>query len=93
MRARFQLTPGHLDALADALGTNAARLGADIGGVAVEEAPLRSRAVARAFGFVGAPARVVGRTVVQGEIGEGTRRRPVDRERADGPVPGSAAAT
>ena len=90
MASGFQTTPEYLEALAQSIGVDAGRLEADMRSDAVAREILRSRAVARAFGFIGTPAIVVGRTVVQGEIGERTLRRLIAREREDGPVPACA---
>ena len=87
MASGFQTTPEYLEALARSIGVDAGRLVADMRSDAVAREILRSRAVARTFGFIGTPAIVVGRTVVQGEIGERTLRRLFARERADGLVP------
>jgi protein-disulfide isomerase len=90
MTSSFQTTPEYLEALAQSIGVDAERLEADMRSDVVAREILRSRAVARAFGFIGTPAIVVGRTVVQGEIGERTLRRLIAREREDGPVPACA---
>jgi hypothetical protein len=42
--------------------------------------------LAELFAFVGTPALVVGRTVVQGEINDARLERLIARERMDGPI-------
>lgn len=86
MRAPFRATPEYLEALAEAIGVDHDRLREDMQSTAVQEEIMRSSALAKAFGFIGTPALVVGRTVVQGEIDDATLKRLIDRERADGPI-------
>ena len=87
MRAGFQTTPAYVEAAAAEIGLDPARLTADMDGPEVAERLAESWALARAFGLVGTPALVVGRTLVVGEIGERALDRLVESERALGPPP------
>ena len=86
MRAPFQTTPEYLAALAEDIGVDRNQLIADMNSEAVQRELQESSALAKVFGFIGTPALVVGRTVVQGEIGDGTLKRLIEQERADGPI-------
>lgn len=86
MRTPFQATSDYLTVLAQDLGIDADRLIADMDSAAVRQEIRESRALSQVFGFIGTPALVVGRTVVQGEIGEATLAQLIARERADGPI-------
>lgn len=86
MRAPFQATPEYLEALSEAIGVDHDQLVEDMDSASVQEEIQRSSALAKAFAFVGTPALVVGRTVVQGEIDDAALKRLIDRERADGPI-------
>ena len=85
LRSPFQPTPAYLDALAEDLGLDRARLAADMAGEAVTGRIARSLALRRLFGFAGTPAIVVGRTVVEGDVDETTLARLVEAEREAGP--------
>ncbi len=86
MNSRFQTTPDYLATLAQDLGVDAERLANDMQSDAITKEIANSLALARIFGFIGTPALVVGRTVVQGEISEPRLERLIERERADGPL-------
>lgn len=86
MRAPFQTTPEYLAVLAGNIGVDEEQLVADMESQDVQRELRESSALAQIFGFIGTPALVVGRTVVQGEIGESALKRLIDQERADGPV-------
>lgn len=86
MRAPFQTTPEYLEALSDAIGVDHAQLRADMTSEGVRREIAESSALAKTFRFIGTPALVVGRTVVQGEIDDATLERLIERERADGPI-------
>lgn len=86
MRAPFQTTPEYLEILAEDIGVNGPQLITDMESEAVRRELQESSALAQVFGFIGTPALVVGRTVVQGEIGDNALGRLIERERADGPV-------
>ena len=86
MRAPFQTTPEYLEALSDAIGVDHDQLRADMTSEGVRREIAESSALAKTFRFIGTPALVVGRTVVQGEIDDATLERLIERERADGPI-------
>jgi predicted DsbA family dithiol-disulfide isomerase len=91
MRTMFLPSPEYLDVLVDDIGVDRERFLADMQSAEVEDEIRRSRALARIFGFIGTPALVVGRTVVQGQLGHATIAKLIERERTEGPVPGCAA--
>ena len=88
MRARLVPTPAYLEEVAIDLGLDASRLLTDMTSPEVEARLDRSAAAADAFGLPGTPAMVVGRTVVVGALGDRALERLIERERADGPIPG-----
>lgn len=90
MRSGFVPTPPFIDALAERIGVDPARMRADMASPEVAYEIAEARGLARLFGFPGTPALVVGRTVVVGEISDATLRALIARERADGPPPGCA---
>ncbi len=90
MRTPFRPTRGYISRLAADLGVDETQMIADMDGAEVLAEIGESGALARLFGFIGTPALVVGRTVVQGEVDDGTLRRLIERERADGPIPACA---
>jgi predicted DsbA family dithiol-disulfide isomerase len=83
-------TEAHLRALAGGLGLDADRLVRDMTSAAVAREVAVSEALAGLFAAVGTPLLVVGRTVVEGAVGEATLRRLIAEERAAGRVPGCA---
>lgn len=86
MRTPFGTTPEYLDVLAEDIGVDGARLRADMASEDVRRELRESGALADIFAFVGTPALVVGRTVVQGQIDDARLKRLIERERADGPI-------
>ncbi|WP_298498482.1 DsbA family protein [uncultured Maritimibacter sp.] len=84
MRSPFRATPEYLQALANDIGVDHARLVADMNSEEVLEDLENSAALARIFAFVGTPAMVIGRTVVQGEVSERTVQAIIKREREEG---------
>ena len=86
MRTPFGATPEYLEVLAEDIGVDETRLLADMQGEDVQRELRESGALADIFAFIGTPALVVGRTVVQGEIGEARLGSLIERERADGPI-------
>ncbi|MGZ5810859.1 MAG: DsbA family protein [Xanthobacteraceae bacterium] len=68
MRARLVVTPDYIDAIAAELGLDIAQLHRDMNAEAATHALQRSAALAKALGFLGTPALIVGRTIAQGEI-------------------------
>ncbi|MBR9763580.1 MAG: thioredoxin domain-containing protein [Rhodobacteraceae bacterium] len=84
MKSPFQATPEYLQALADDIEIDHERLTADMNGERVLLDLENSAALARIFDFIGTPAMVIGRTVIQGEISERSIQDLVERERAEG---------
>jgi protein-disulfide isomerase len=87
LRSAFQPTDGYVDALASDLGLDRDRLARDMGNPDIKARIDRSLAVRDLFGFRGTPAILVGRTVVEGDIGEATLSRLIELEREAGPPP------
>ena len=88
MRARFVTTPAFLERLANDIGIEPQKMIADMQSRSVAEEIELSMAVSRVFAFIGTPALVIGRTVVQGEISEANLDRLIEIERLAGPPPG-----
>jgi protein-disulfide isomerase len=86
VRAPFQTTNEYIEALASEIGVDVQQLRNDMASPEVDAEIRESTALSRIFGFVGTPALVVGRTIVQGQIGDATLERLIKRERADGPM-------
>ena len=84
MSSPFQASPEYLDRLSADLGLERDRLVSDMESEAVELEMENSSALARAFAFVGTPALVIGRTVVEGEISNRMIREIIDLEREEG---------
>lgn len=87
LRSAFQPTDGYVDALASDLGLDRDRLARDMGSPDVEARIDRSLALRDLFGFRGTPAILVGRTVVEGDIGEATLSRLIELELEGGAPP------
>ena len=68
MGSGFLVTPGYARALAESAGIDAERLIADMASPGTTARIARSVALATLFGFIGTPALVVGRSVVEGAI-------------------------
>ena len=85
MRSRFATTPAYLRRLAIDLDIDAEKLIADMNDPSISEEIEMSAAVSRVFGFIGTPALVVRRTVVQGEISEHNLDRLLKIELQSGP--------
>jgi protein-disulfide isomerase len=83
MRTAFQVTPQYIEALAKDLSIDQDQLVSDMESEAVFRNLQESSALAQIFGFIGTPAIVVGRTVVQGEISDGQLLRLIEQERND----------
>lgn len=92
LRSPFQPTPEYLDAVAADLELDRESLAADMESDAISERIARGIALRDLFGFPGTPAIVVGRTVVEGDLGERTLARLIEAEREEGPPPGCAGA-
>ena len=84
MTTPFQATPEFLSRLAGDLGVDEERLVADMESPEVVRELENSSALARVFAFVGTPALVIGRTVVQGQISDEMVRNIIELEREEG---------
>lgn len=84
MKSPFQATPEYLARLSDDLGINPEQLMADIDSAEIAQQLEESAALARLFVFVGTPALVIGRTVVQGQISDKMIREIIELEREEG---------
>ena len=84
MTTPFQATPEYLSRLAGDLGVDEERLVADMESPEVVRELENSSALARVFAFVGTPALVIGRTVVQGQISDTMVRKIIELEREEG---------
>lgn len=80
----FRANPAYLEALSEAIGISYPQLIADMNGDEVRREIQVSAALSDIFGFVGTPALVIGRTVIQGQIGTTTLEKIIDLERAEG---------
>lgn len=80
----FQATPEYLQSLAGFLGVDHARLIADMDSHDVLQELDTSSALSEIFGFIGTPAMVVGRTVIQGQISDRNLLKIIDLKRSKG---------
>jgi len=85
MNTGFVPTRSYVEALAGELNLDQAQLLEDMNAPDVTAAIQRSALLASEFGFVGTPALIVGRTVVQGAITRAQLERLVEDEAASGP--------
>ena len=79
-----QVTIPFLQILAEDLSLDVDQFTQDISAAETQRDLDRAAALAGIFRFVGTPAMVVGRTVVQGKISETNLRQLIARETADG---------
>ncbi|MFC0159177.1 MULTISPECIES: DsbA family protein [Mameliella] len=79
----FRANDAYLAVLSEAIGVNHEKLVADMNSPEVTEQIRESAALAKVFGFIGTPAMVVGRTVIQGEVSDAVLRKLVDLERSE----------
>ncbi len=84
MTSPFQATPEYLARLSEDLGVDGEQLVADMESPEVARELENSAALAQVFAFVGTPALVIGRTVVQGQVSDRMIRRIIDLEREEG---------
>ena len=84
MKTPFQATPEYLSRLAIDIGVDEGRLTADMQSAEVDRELEDSSALAQLFAFVGTPALVIGRTVVQGQISDRMVREIIELERQEG---------
>ena len=87
LRSPFQPTTAYIDAVADDLGLDRDCLVRDMASAETQARIDRSLALRDIFGFRGTPAILVGRTVVEGDIGEAMLSRLIEVEREAGPLP------
>ena len=84
MTSPFQATPEYLARMSEDLGVDGEQLVADMESPEVARELENSAALAQVFAFVGTPALVIGRTVVQGQVSDRMIRRIIDLEREEG---------
>jgi protein-disulfide isomerase len=84
MRTPFAAGPEYISLLSDVLGVDEDRLIADMSSEAVAEELENSAALSRVFAFVGTPALVIGRTVIQGQVSDKMIDRIIALEREEG---------
>lgn len=90
-RTSFVPTPAYLRAFSDETGLDTARFMKALDAPATQDQIARSISAFRAFGFVGTPGLVVGRTLVAGVISPRELRQLIDLELNEGPPPGCLA--
>ncbi len=84
MKTPFAAGPEYLSLLSRDLNVDEARLLADMTSDDVAIELENSAALSRAFAFVGTPALVIGRTIVQGQVSDKMIKRIIDLEREEG---------
>ena len=84
MRTPFQATPEYLQALADSIGIDHTMLLGDMQSDVVVQELETSAALGRIFAFVGTPAMVIGRTVIQGQVSDNTLLQVAAMEKEEG---------
>lgn len=84
LTSAFRASPEYLASLSERIGVDADQLMRDMDSEDVRNEVATSLSLSRIFGFIGTPAMVVGRTVIQGEVSDATLRRLVDIEREEG---------
>ena len=80
----FRANDAYLAELSARIGVDHERLVADLESEAISRQLQTSAALARLFAFVGTPAMVVGRTVIQGEISDRLLQDVIDIEQDEG---------
>lgn len=90
LASSFVPNSAYLMDLAQRLGLDPSRLAADMSAADVNDQIAKSKDLASLLGFRGTPGLVVGRTLVNGAIDDAELMTLIERERADGPVPGCA---
>jgi 2-hydroxychromene-2-carboxylate isomerase len=84
MTTPFQASPEYLARLSDDIGVDSKKLITDMESAEITRELEDSAALARVFAFVGTPALVIGRTVVQGQISDRMVREIIELEREEG---------
>ena len=90
LASSFVPNSAYLMDLGERLGLDPSRLAADMSAADVNDQIAKSNDLASLLGFRGTPGLVVGRTLVNGAIDDAELMTLIERERADGPVPGCA---
>lgn len=85
MKTSFRVNPAYLEAVSDSIGVDYEVMLRDIASADVARELRENAALVQVFSFIGTPAIVIGRTVIQGEISDRTLERLVELERKDGP--------
>ena len=89
-RTSFVPTPAYLRAFANETRLDTDRFMSTLNTAETQDQLARSAGAFRAFGFVGTPGLVVGRTLVAGVISPRDLRQLIDLELSEGPPPGCA---
>ena len=84
MKSPFVASPEYLSQLSLDLGLDEKRLLEDMSSEDVAEELENSAALSRAFAFIGTPALVIGRTVIQGQVSDKMIDRIIELEREEG---------
>jgi protein-disulfide isomerase len=85
-RTPVQVSVSFLLSLAEQLGLDVNQFEADMQSSLTQSRLDDAAALSAIFGFIGTPAMVVGRTIVQGKISPTNLRQLINRERADGHI-------
>ena len=84
MKSPFVASDEYLQRLSKDLNVNFDQLNADMLSDEIATELEESAALARVFAFVGTPALVIGRTVVQGQVSDNMIREIIALEREEG---------
>lgn len=84
MKSPFRASPEFLGELAEDLNVERDQLVLDMSSDSVTRELEDSSALSRLFAFVGTPALVVGRTVIQGQVSDATLKKIIELEREQG---------
>ena len=84
MKTSFVASDDYLRMISRDLGLNEAQFFSDVNSKAVVRELENSAALSRVFAFVGTPALVIGRTVVQGQISDKKLRKIIALEKKEG---------
>ncbi len=84
MKSAFRATPEYLRLLSEDIGIDHDRMVADMASESIQEELYDSAALAGIFAFVGTPALVIGKTVIQGQISDRRIEQLIELERTEG---------
>ncbi len=84
MKSAFRASPEYLRILAKDIGIDHDRMIADMASQSVQDELHDSAALAGIFAFVGTPALVIGKTVIQGQISDRRIEQLIELERSEG---------